>query len=71
MKKLLVLNGPNLNLLGTLEPAQCGCNTLADLERMCKEEGEKLGFAVEYRQSNHEGHLIEWIHEARRAGPAR
>ena len=66
MKKVLVLNGPNLNLLGTREPAQYGYDTLADVERMCKEEGDKLGVAVECRQSNHEGALIDWIHEAGR-----
>jgi len=66
MKKVLVLNGPNLNLLGTREPAQYGYDTLADVERMCKEEGDKLGVEVECRQSNHEGALIDWIHEAGR-----
>ncbi|WP_409053516.1 type II 3-dehydroquinate dehydratase [Variovorax sp. GrIS 2.14] len=66
MKKILVLNGPNLNLLGTREPAQYGYETLADVERMCKETGDKLGVAVECRQSNHEGQLIDWIHEAGR-----
>ena len=66
MKKVLVLNGPNLTLLGTREPAQYGYDTLADVERMCKEEGDKLGVAVECRQSNHEGALIDWIHEAGR-----
>ena len=64
MKKILVLNGPNLNLLGTREPAQYGHETLADVERMCKEAGHKLGVAVECRQSNHEGQLIDWIHDA-------
>jgi 3-dehydroquinate dehydratase II len=66
MKKILVMNGPNLNLLGTREPAVYGAETLADVERMCREEGEKLGVAVECRQSNHEGMLIDWIHEAGR-----
>ena len=66
MKKVLVLNGPNLNLLGTREPAVYGADTLADVERMCREEGEKLGVAVECRQSNHEGMLIDWIQEAGR-----
>ena len=66
MKKVLVLNGPNLNLLGTREPAQYGHETLADVERMCQEAGENLGIAVECRQSNHEGFLIDWIHEAGR-----
>ena len=67
MKTLLILNGPNLNLLGTREPAVYGATTLADVEAMCKAAGEKLGFAVACRQSNHEGALIDAIHEAGRA----
>lgn len=66
MKKILVLNGPNLNLLGTREPAQYGYETLADVERMCQEAGTKLGIEIECRQSNHEGFLIDWIQEAGR-----
>lgn len=66
MKKILVLNGPNLNLLGTREPAQYGHETLADVERLCANAGEQLGVAVECRQSNHEGQLIDWLHEAGR-----
>ena len=66
MKKILILNGPNLNLLGTREPAVYGADTLADVERLCREEGEKLGVAIDCRQSNHEGQLIDWIHEAGR-----
>jgi 3-dehydroquinate dehydratase II len=66
MKKVLVLNGPNLNLLGTREPAVYGVETLADVERLCKEEADKLGLEVDCRQSNHEGQLIDWIHEAGR-----
>ena len=66
MKKILILNGPNLNLLGTREPAVYGSETLADVERLCKEEGKKLGVTVDCRQSNHEGQLIDWIHEAGR-----
>jgi 3-dehydroquinate dehydratase-2 len=67
MKTILVLNGPNLNLLGTREPAVYGHTTLADVEAMCKAAGEKLGFVVDCRQSNHEGVLIDAIHEAGRA----
>ena len=67
MKTLLVLNGPNLNLLGTREPAVYGATTLADVEAMCREAGTRLGFAVDCRQSNHEGVLIDAIHEAGRA----
>jgi 3-dehydroquinate dehydratase II len=66
MKTILVLNGPNLNLLGTREPAVYGATTLADVEAMCKAAGERLGFAVDCRQSNHEGVLIDAIHEAGR-----
>jgi len=66
MKKVLVLNGPNLNLLGTREPGVYGAETLADVERLCRDEGEKLCVAVECRQSNHEGVLIDWIQEAGR-----
>ncbi len=61
---LFVLNGPNLNALGKREPGIYGGQTLADIEALCKAEGDKLGFAVEFRQSNHEGDLVDWIHEA-------
>lgn len=67
MKAVLVLNGPNLNLLGAREPAVYGTETLADVERICRDEGAKLGVDVDCRQSNHEGQLIDWIHEAGRA----
>lgn len=66
MKKVLVLNGPNLNLLGTREPAQYGTTTLADVEAMCRQAGERLGYEVECFQSNWEGALIDKIHEAGR-----
>jgi len=61
---LFVLNGPNLNALGKREPGIYGGHTLADIEALCKAESEKLGFAVDFRQSNHEGDLVDWIHEA-------
>ena len=64
MATLLILNGPNLNLLGTREPAIYGSTTLADVEAMCREAGRRLGFEVDCRQSNHEGVLIDAIHEA-------
>jgi 3-dehydroquinate dehydratase-2 len=66
MTTILVLNGPNLNLLGTREPAVYGAETLPDVEKLCRDEAEKLGVAVDCRQSNHEGQLIDWIHEAGR-----
>lgn len=66
MKQILVLNGPNLNLLGTREPDVYGADTLADVERLCRDEGARLGVGIECRQSNHEGQLIDWIQEAGR-----
>ena len=66
MATILLLSGPNLNLLGTREPAVYGSDTLADVERLCREEGEKLGVAIDCRQSNHEGQLIDWLQEAGR-----
>ena len=66
MKKILILNGPNLNLLGTREPAQYGYTTLPDVEAFCKAHGEKIGYEVECLQSNWEGALIDKIHEAGR-----
>ena len=67
MKTILILNGPNLNLLGTREPAVYGASTLADVESMCRDAGARLGFAIDCRQSNHEGVLLDAIHEAGRA----
>lgn len=64
MSAIMVLNGPNLNLLGQREPEQYGYETLADVEAMCREEASKLGYDIDFRQSNHEGVLIDAIHEA-------
>lgn len=63
-KRVLVLNGPNLNMLGTREPGIYGAGTLAEVEAMCVEAGAALGLEVECRQSNHEGELIGWIQQA-------
>ena len=64
MKTILVMNGPNLNLLGTREPEKYGDKTLADLEALCSETAKKYQYSVNFFQSNHEGELIEKIHEA-------
>jgi 3-dehydroquinate dehydratase-2 len=59
-----VLNGPNLNLLGTREPDIYGRTTLKDVEAMCRDAGKRHGFAIAFHQSNHEGALVDWIQEA-------
>ena len=63
--KVFVLNGPSLNLLGEREPHIYGTSTLSDVEKMVRERGDELGIEIEFRQTNEEGRLIEWLHEAR------
>jgi 3-dehydroquinate dehydratase II len=64
-KTIYILNGPNLNLLGTREPEIYGSATLADVEKLCRSTAAKHALALEFRQSNHEGQIIDWIQEAR------
>ncbi|MDW3208062.1 MAG: type II 3-dehydroquinate dehydratase [Alphaproteobacteria bacterium] len=64
-RRVMVLNGPNLNMLGKREPSIYGATTLADVEAMCVDAASTLGLAADCRQSNHEGNLIDWCHEAR------
>lgn len=65
---VFVLNGPNLNLLGTRQPEIYGTTTLDDIGAMLAERAAELGLAIDMRQSNHEGHLVDWIHEAAASG---
>jgi 3-dehydroquinate dehydratase-2 len=63
-KTVYVLNGPNLNLLGTREPQTYGRATLKDVEQLCRDTAKQHKLGVEFRQSNHEGELVDWVHEA-------
>jgi 3-dehydroquinate dehydratase II len=67
---IYVLNGPNLNSLGTREPEKYGTSTLADVEKLCVATAKRHGLSIEFRQSNHEGVLVDWIHEAKQKGAA-
>ena len=65
---VFVLNGPNLNLLGTREPEIYGTDTLDDIAGQLEDQARALGLTIDMRQSNHEGHLIDWLHEANAVG---
>ena len=63
--KILVVNGPNLNMLGVRQPEVYGRDTLSDIEQACRQRAEQYGFGLEFRQSNHEGELVDWLQKAR------
>ena len=65
---IYVLNGPNLNLLGTREPAIYGSDTLDDIAGRLEDRARELDLVIDMRQSNHEGHLVDWLHEAQAKG---
>ena len=69
-KPVFILNGPNLNLLGTRQPEVYGSTTLSDIERICADTAKSLGLATDFRQSNSEDELVSWIQEARDAAAA-
>ncbi len=68
MSTVFVLNGPNLNLLGVRDPSVYGRDTLGDIEARCLARANALGLQIEFRQTNHEGQLVDWIQEARELG---
>ena len=68
MKTIHVLNGPNLNLLGLREPDIYGSDTLDDIAGMLEDRGRELGLSIDMRQTNHEGMLVDWLHEAQAEG---
>jgi 3-dehydroquinate dehydratase-2 len=69
-KSIYILNGPNLNLLGTREPDRYGRATIEDVETLCRTAAERHGLTTTFRQSNHEGELVDWIHAAKADGAA-
>ena len=70
MKRLMILNGPNLNLLGVREPHIYGTTTLAQIKENCEQHAAHLGLALSFHQSNHEGELVDWIQSARQTADA-
>ena len=70
MKRVMILNGPNLNLLGVREPHIYGTTTLAQVKESCEHEAKKLGLTLSFHQSNHEGELVDWIQSARQDADA-
>ena len=70
MKRLMILNGPNLNLLGVREPHIYGTTTLAQIAADCEQHAAKLGLELAFHQSNHEGELVDWIQSARESADA-
>ena len=70
MKRLVILNGPNLNLLGVREPHIYGTTTLAQIKENCEQHAAHLGLALSFHQSNHEGELVDWIQSARQTADA-
>jgi 3-dehydroquinate dehydratase-2 len=70
MKRLMILNGPNLNLLGVREPHIYGTTTLSQIKQNCEQHAARLGLELSFHQSNHEGQLVDWIQSARQTADA-